>query len=156
MDMEILRACEEDMPEILALQRLAFSENAVRYNDPAMPPMPQTLDELIEESEGQIFLKAVCDGKIIGTSRGIREGDVCRVSKVIVHPDCQNRGIGRRMITAIESEFDVSAYVLRTGYHDEKNISLYKKMGYAIEGEPEKITESLWFVHMRKLVKSGP
>jgi len=148
--MEIVKACEEDLPEMLILQRLAFRENAIRYNDPDIPPMPQTLEELTEESRDQIILKAVIDGKLIGTARGRLEGDVCRISKVIVHPDHQNRGIGHMLVAAIESEFDVSAFVLRTGHLDEKNISFYKKMGYEIEGSPEKITESLWFVHMRK------
>ncbi|MDR1954838.1 MAG: GNAT family N-acetyltransferase [Candidatus Methanoplasma sp.] len=153
--MEILKACENDLPEILILQRLAFRENAIRYDDPDIPPIHQTLDELAEESRGQLFLKAVCEGKIIGTARGRLEGDVCRISKVIVHPDHQNRGIGHELIAAIENEFDVSAFVLRTGHLDEKNISLYKKLGYVVEGDLEKITEHLWFVHMRKQIEKN-
>ena len=148
--LEISKACESDMREILELQRLAFFEVGVRYNDPDTTPLPQTLEELIEESKGQVFLKAVHEGKIIGTVRGRLDGNVCRVSKVMVHPDRQNRGIGRMLMASIEKEFDVSVFELRTGHLDERTISLYKKLGYVLTGEKEKISDTLWFVRMRK------
>ena len=152
--MEIIKAHECDLPEILVLQRLAFYEVGVRYNDPETTPLPQTLDELIEESKGQVFLKAVHDGKIIGAIRGRRDGDVCRISKVMVHPDHQNQGIGRKLMCAVENEFhDVHGFELRTGHLDEKSISLYKKLGYVLTGEKERISATLCFVRMRKELK---
>jgi GNAT superfamily N-acetyltransferase len=152
--MEITRACDDDMPEILELQRLAFSENSERYgSDPNMPPLPQTLEELTEESKGQVFLKAVHNGVIVGTIRGRMDGDVCRVSKVMVHPDNQNQGIGHRLLDAIESEFDARIYELGTGHLDDKNIYLYEKYGYVLTGEKVQATDTLWFVRMRKVLK---
>jgi len=142
---------KEDLPEILELQRLAFFENSLRYgNDPNMPPLPQTLDELTKESEGQIFIKAIIDGAIVGTARGRMDGDICRISKMMVHPDHQNKGIGHLLMNAIEGEFDAWVFELRTGHLDDKNISLYEKMGYFLTGEKEQITDTLWFVRMRK------
>jgi hypothetical protein len=47
-----------DQAEILALQKLAYQENAARYNDPSIPPLTQTLDELMEELKRYIILKA--------------------------------------------------------------------------------------------------
>jgi len=149
--MEITEVDKEDLPEILELQRLAFFENSLRYgNDPKMPPLPQTLDELTEESEGQKFIKAVIDGVIVGTARGCMDGEICRISKMMVHPDHQNKGIGSKLMISIEKEFDARIFELRTGHLDEKNISLYEKMGYALTGEREQITDTLWFVRMRK------
>ncbi|MDR0334493.1 MAG: GNAT family N-acetyltransferase [Methanomassiliicoccaceae archaeon] len=148
--MEIIRACKDDLPEILILQRLAFYRVGLRYNDPDTPPLPQTLDELVEESDGQVFLKAVQDGKIIGAIRGKDNGNSCRISKVMVHPDHQDRGIGRKLVNAIEKEFNVPMFDLRTGHLDEVTISLYKKLGYVLTGEKEQITETLWFVRMKK------
>lgn len=148
--MRITKVCANDMEEILVLQRAAFYVVGVRYNDPDTTPLPQTLDELVEESKGQVFLKAVHNGRIVGAIRGRLDGDVCRVSKVMVHPDCQNKGIGRKLMAAIENEFDVNIYELRTGHLDEATISLYKKLGYVLTGEKERISETLWFVRMRK------
>ena len=36
--MKIQKANEQDLSEILALQKLAYQENAVRYNDFDIPP----------------------------------------------------------------------------------------------------------------------
>jgi len=132
------------------LQKLAFYDNSIRYNDPNMPPLPQTLEELTEESKGQLFLKAVRDGKIIGTVRGGLDGDVCRVSKVMVLPDHQNQGIAHKLLEAIENEFNVQIFELKTGYLDDKNIHLYEKMGYVMTGEKFWETKTLCFVRMRK------
>ena len=144
------------MQEILELQRLAFFEAGVRYNDPDTPPLTETLDDLIRDSEGHLFLKAVIGGRIAGTARGRDEGGCCRISKVMVHPDHRDKGIGKRLVEAIEKEFDVPVFRLRTGYLDEKNISFYEKLGYNITGEPEKITDTLWFVHMVKKMPPRP
>jgi len=151
MLLEIVKADERDMAEILVLQKLAFYEVGVRYNDPDTTPLPQTLEELIEESEGQTFLKAVIDGKIVGAIRGRLDGNVCRVSKVMVHPEHQNRGIGRKLMNAIEKEFDVDVFELRTGHLDKITIALYEKLGYELTGEKEKMSETLYFVRMRKV-----
>ena len=148
--MEITRAYESDLPEILKLQRLAFYENSIRYKDPNMPPMPQTLEELIKESKGQIFLKATDNGKIVGAVRGRMDGDICRISKMMVHPDHQNRGIGQKLMASIEKQFDAHIYELVTGHLDEKNDFLYKKLGYVLTGEKERITDTMWFVRFRK------
>jgi len=146
----ISKAEEKDLPEILELQRLAFYENSIRYKDPNMPPMPQTLEELKEESMGQKFLKATENGMIVGAVRGRMDGDVCRISKMMVRPDHQNRGIGQKLMAAIEAEFNARIYELRTGHLDEKNDFLYKKLGYVLTGEKEKITDTMWFVRFRK------
>lgn len=148
--LDIITACEGDLPEILALQRTAFHEVGIRYDDPDTPPLPQTLNELTDESKGQVFLKAVLDNRIIGAVRCRKDGNVCRISKVMVHPDHQDGGIGQRLMAAAENVFDVTAYELRTGFLDEKNISLYKKLGFVIVGEMERITPTLWFIRMRK------
>jgi len=153
--LKITKADENDLPEILTLQRLAFYEVGVRYNDMNTTPLPQTLDELTAESKGQVFLKAVYRDRIIGAIRGRLDGNVCRISKVMVHPDHQGRGIGRKLMAAIENEFDVNVYELRTGHLDEITISLYMKLGYVLTGEKEKISDTLWFVRMRKEI-SGP
>jgi GNAT superfamily N-acetyltransferase len=149
--MDITRVCDGDLPKIIELQRLAFFENRLRYgNDPNMPPLPQTLSELAEESQGQVFFMATMNGKIVGTIRGRWEGEICRVSKMMVHPDHQNKGIGNMLMSALEKEFNAQIYELKTGHLDEKNIAFYEKWGYVLTGEKEQATETLWFVRMRK------
>ena len=147
------KADKDDLPEILALQKLAFYENSVRYNDVNIQPLTQTLSDITEEAKTHIFLKATVDGKIVGSVRGILRDDHAYIGKLIVHPDYQNRGIGRKLMLAVESEFDTTKFELGTGHLDTKNIAFYTKLGYEIYAK-EKVSESLFFIRMRK-VRNG-
>jgi len=138
------------LPEILALQKSAYQENAIRYNNSNIPPLQQTLDELNVEIEHKIFLKAVIDDIIVGSVRGCKKDDHAFIEKLIVHPDYQNQGIGRKLMLAIENEFETSAFRLFTGHLDDKNISFYSKLGYEIYGEQEYVSPELSFIHMEK------
>jgi len=45
---------------------------------------------------------------------------------IIVHPDFQNHGIGKRLVLEIEKEFpDAKQFLLCTGYKSFKNIKLF-------------------------------
>ena len=149
--MIILKANKNDLPEILLLQKLAFHQNAVFYNDFNLQPLLQTLDELYEEAKNSVILKAVADNKIIGSVRGRKENDFAHISKLIVHPNYQNLGYGSKLMGFIEKEFKVKKFKLFTGYLDAKNIYLYEKLGYKICGK-EKASKNLFLIHMEKLM----
>ena len=62
---------QQDLPEILAVQKAAFEAEAQLVNDWNIPPLTQTLDELADDWRKGIMLKAVNeDGTIVGTVRG--------------------------------------------------------------------------------------
>ncbi len=147
--MKILRVNDSDLSEILNLQRLAYHENAERYNDFKIPPLTQTLEELREEAESSVILKAVHEAKIVGSVRAIKKGNNCYIGKLIVHPEHQNKGIGRILIAKIEKIFEGSRYELFTGHLDEKNLSFYEKLDYKRFKE-KKINETLRFVYFEK------
>jgi chorismate mutase/ribosomal protein S18 acetylase RimI-like enzyme len=127
----IYEALPADAAEIWELQKLAFYPQGVLYGDFTLPPLVQTLEGLILDFKTHAFLKATYEGKITGSVRGCAEGDTCHISRLIVHPDHQNKGIGKRLMRAIEEKFtDVRRYELFTGHKSEKNLALYKKLGY--------------------------
>ncbi|MCL2222380.1 MAG: hypothetical protein FWC20_08925 [Oscillospiraceae bacterium] len=66
---EILPAHDCDLPEILSLQKLAFHEAVMRYDDFNIPPNTQTLHELREEAKSHRILTAIESGKIICSVR---------------------------------------------------------------------------------------
>lgn len=69
--MNIQPARQQDLPEILAVQRAAFETEAQLVNDWNIPPLTQTLDELTNDWRKGIMLKAVNEyGIIVGTVRG--------------------------------------------------------------------------------------
>ena len=126
----ILPAEFDDLDEILALQKLAYQSEAQLNNDFSIPPLTQTQDEIRAEFGQAIFLKAVQNGKIIGSVRGRLVGDTCHIGRVIVHPEHQNRGIGSRLLHEIERRVNARRFELFTSQRSERNLYLYRKFGY--------------------------
>jgi ribosomal protein S18 acetylase RimI-like enzyme len=130
--MEILQATVADAVEILALQKLAYQSEAERYNNYDIPPLKQTLDEIKDQFGNHIFLKVVSKGRTIGTVRAYEENGTCYIGRLAVHPDSQNRGIGTALMKAIEDYYKPQRFDLFVGSRSDKNIYLYKKLGYTI------------------------
>ena len=120
------------------------------YNDYTIPPLIETLEEIKNNFTKQTFLKVLMDDKIIGAIRGYKEGDTCHIGRLIVHPDFQNQGIGTKLMTEIEHYFkDIKRFELFTGHKSEKNIHIYKKLGYK-EFKIEPINERLKHIYFEK------
>ena len=103
--MNIEKATISDAEEILSLQKLAYVSEAEIYADFNIPPLVQTLEELKDDFENQFLLKAVINGRIIGSVRALVKKDTCFVGRLIVHPDFQNQGIGSKLVQEIENIF---------------------------------------------------
>ncbi len=148
----ITEARFDDLPLILDLQKFCYRENMRRYNNECILPMMQTLSDIEEEFRVSacLFLKALINLRIIGSIRACRRGNACFIVRLFVHPDYQNRGIGKMLMKTIEERFpDVDRYELFTGYRDEKNIALYTKLGYR-KFKEEKHDDGMIFYYMEK------
>jgi GNAT superfamily N-acetyltransferase len=129
--MMITRGGPGDAQEILALQRLAYQSEAAIYQDYGIPPLTQTLAELQTELERRQVLKAVAAGRIVGSVRAHLDQETCCIGRLIVHPDYQNRGLGTKLMAAIEACFpEARRYQLFTGHLSARNLYLYQKLGY--------------------------
>ncbi len=128
----------DDLAEILALQKLAFREEAELHHDFGIPPLTQTLEEIEQEFREKTFLKGVEAGRIVGSVRGsCNAAGECSIGRLVVHPDCRNRGWGCLLMAAIESRFPTARkYCLFTGHKSARNIALYEKWGYRIVSPP--------------------
>jgi ribosomal protein S18 acetylase RimI-like enzyme len=142
----------EDAEEMLALQKLAYLSEAEIYNDYSIPPLIQTLPEIRADFSEYLILKATINGIIIGSVRGqLNEDGDCYIARFMVHPDFQKRGIGTRLMQAIEAEFPrVKRYTLGTGHRSESNLRLYQKLGYKPCGS-ERLSDKVTIVHLEKI-----
>ena len=151
MDIKILEAELKDLEEILALQKIAYTSEAEIHDDYSIPPLHQTMDEIREEFQSQIFLKVIKENKIIGSVRAYEKNGTCFVGKLIVEPECQNAGIGTRLMAKIEKRFEnVRRFELFTGYKSKKNLYLYIKIGYK-EFRREEISGKLTLIFLEKV-----
>ena len=138
-------AVPEDAEALLTLQRLAFHQQGVLYDDFTLPPLTQTLDELLRDFDKFLYIKAMYRQRIIASVRAHREGATCFIARLAVHPDHQNKGIGRKLMQVVEARFpDVKRFELFTGYKSVRSINLYTSLGYVIfkeeaEAQPVKL-----------------
>lgn len=146
----IEKAEKEDLEEILKLQYLAYQSEARLFDNMDIPPLKQTIEEVYDEFQKGVILKAVDDGGvIIGSVRAYRDGRTVYIGKLIVHPSKQGQGIGTQLLFEMEKQYPHKRYELFTSTRSEKNIALYQKLGYKIFDE-EQVTVELRFVYMEK------
>jgi ribosomal protein S18 acetylase RimI-like enzyme len=140
-----------DLPLILDLQKLAYHSEAVLNDDFTIPPLTQTLPEIETDFQQQVYLKAVQNGAIVGAVRGYEQNGTCYIGRLIVQPDCQNRGIGTQMLNAIEAHFNTAQrYELFTGENSARNLYLYQKLGYR-PFRTAQLSEKVNLVYLEKI-----
>ncbi len=144
----------DDLPAILALQRRAYQSEAELVGNPRIPPLLETLNELQRALRDGVFLKAVdWTGAIIGSVRGIVKDGTLHVGKLMVEPSWQGRGIGSRLLAAIEEHCPQPRYELFTSNKSVRNIALYERAGYVRCGERD-VGAGLRFVYLEKVIKT--
>ena len=134
LSIEILPASIGDAECLLELQKAAFIQQAEIYNDYTIPPLVESIDEFKTAFENHAIYKTVINSSIIGSVRVHVENSTCFISRLVVNPTQQNRGIGKALMAFVEKSYSsrVTRFELFTGHKSENNISLYKRLGYTV------------------------
>jgi len=142
-----------DLEEILELQKLAFSKEAERLQDFTIAPLQQTIENITEEfsdpRKAAIFLKIVQERRIVGSVRAYEKDGTCYIGRLVIHPEYQRQGLGKRLMQAIESCYMGARYELFTAKHNEGNIRFYESLGYR-SYETRDLTDKIVLVYMEK------
>ena len=129
----IKKAERGDLQEILQLQYLAYQSEAELFGSRDIPPLKQTLDEVLEEFRSGIILQMVDDkNAIIGSVRAQERDGTVYIGKLMVHPEHRHKGYGTMLLSEIEKCFPDKRYELFTSTRSLDNIRLYQKLGYTI------------------------
>jgi predicted N-acetyltransferase YhbS len=154
--MTIERAAPQEAAEILELQRLCYLREAELYNDFSIAPMTQTVEGLREDIAAQLVLVAREDGRIVGSVRGRLDAQgTCHVGRLIVHPDFERRGIGSRLMAALEAAVPAAArWELFPGHRSAGTLRLSARLGDRDFRRPP-VNERLTLVYMEKFRAGG-
>ena len=147
---EIRKAEFEDLEEILMLQYLAFETRAIEAGTRDIPPLRQTLDEVKDEFQKGLFLKAVDGNRIIGSVRAREENGTVYIGKLIVHPEYRRNGYGTALLREMEKCYPGRRFELFTGSDDADNLRLYDRNGYS-EFCRREVNPYLTFVYLEKV-----
>lgn len=150
-ELRIVPAEPADAGELLTLSRGAYVSEAQLYGDPFLPPLTESLEEVAARIAEAHFLKAVLSGRIVGTGRARQDGDLLHIGRIAVAPDQQGRGVGSRLIAALEALAapGTAAFALFTGAKSEPNLRLYRRLGY-VESHRSPGRPGVELVHLRK------
>lgn len=147
----------EQAGELLTLRRAAFVSEAQIFNDPNIPALTQTLEELIVDLEsGDVVTLAAWDGhRMVGSIRVGIEDQKATIGRLAVAPDQQGQGIGTQLLFAVlrylpENTAEVWVF---TGRNSKHNIALYNKAGY--EHQFDQVAGDLTYAYLRKVLESG-
>ncbi len=147
-------ADKQDLCAILNLQYLAYQSEAMLCNNPKIPPLTQTLQEVEQEFIKGIFLKALNEkDEIVGSVRAYSANGTLYIGKLIVRPDLQGQGIGTILLKEMEGRFPHKRYELFTSSKSARNIKLYERLGYLAFKEQE-VTTDLKFIYLEKWTPS--
>ena len=138
-------------PQILALQKMAYQSEAELYNDFGLPPLCQTLEELQADFNDKMFLKAVMNGKLVGSVRAYQKEGTCFIDRLIVYPVYQNFGIGSKLIEEIEKRFpSARRFEVFVDHNSKHKIDFHLRHGY-LKFKTVKVSEKCDRVYLEKV-----
>jgi ribosomal protein S18 acetylase RimI-like enzyme len=143
----IRRATPADAAAIAALTDAAYAKYVPRMG---RKPQPMTVDYHQMVAAHPVWVLHV-EQALAGVLVLEHEPDTLLIYSVAIHPDCQRRGFGRRLLAWAEQEAQQAGYSnirLYTNALMDENIALYKSLGYhETHREP---FNGLFIVHLSK------
>ena len=140
--------------ELLTVRRAAFVTEAQLYDDPKLPALTQTLDELVEDlqKDNVITIGAWIGSRLVGSIRVGLENGKANLSRLAVVPDLQHRGIGTQLLFAVLGYLpeDTDEVWVFTGADSKQNLSLYAKHGF--EHQYAQHAGDLTYAYLRKIL----
>ncbi len=138
-----------DVDAVLAVQRAAFSIEAQLYDDPSLPPLRESREQLVNELDSSLGLVALDGVRVVGSVRVRVEGRSLHIARLSVAPDQQGRGLGALLLSRAESVAEAEEALLFTGHLSASNLRLYARAGY-VEQRRVRVDERVTLVYLRK------
>ncbi len=149
----IVPATLEDAPALLAMQKSAFEPEARACQAWDIPPLQETVEGLREHIRMATVLKAVEGDRLLGAIRGVVTGATCLIRVLVVASEAQGRGLGARLLRAIEDAHPhVERFELTTNMIMVGNVRFYLRHGYEVV-EQVQHAPTIRLAFMRKIAR---
>jgi GNAT superfamily N-acetyltransferase len=157
-DLDIRPVSTDEAGELLTLRRAAFVTEAQQYGDPNIPPLTQTLDELVLDLQrDDVVTLGGWDGhRLVGSIRVLVEHKKATLGRFAVAPDLQGHGFGTKLLLAILPYLPdgIEEVWVFTGRDSVQNIAMYAKHGY--EHQHDQTAGDLTYAFLRKSLVETP
>jgi tRNA (guanine37-N1)-methyltransferase len=131
-DAEVRTATPADAAELLVLQRACWVQEAVANDSLAIPPLHDSLDDVLASIATWRTVVVRSHGRLVGSVRARLDGDTWEIGRIMVAADLQGRGLGRWLLEHVEALAPEQAtrFFLLTGSGSVGNLRMYRKAGY--------------------------
>ena len=137
-DVVLRRVEPADAGELFTLQRACWWQEEQANPGVPIPALEESLDDVRRWLTEGTVLVARSHGRLVGAVRGVLRDGAWQVGRLMVAPDLQGGGLGRRLLAAVEADApaDATSYALFTGAGSKRNQRMYRKAGYRLSGSP--------------------
>ena len=155
-EIDVRTVTAADAGELFTLRRAAFVTEAQQYNDPHIPPLTQTLDELKDDlaRPDVMTIGAWVGPRLVGSIRVLLEDGKATLGRFAVAPDVQGKGIGSRLLVEVVPRLPegIKEVWVFTGRDSVQNIAFLSSKGY--EHQHDQSVGDLTYAYLRKLLGS--
>ena len=139
LDVDIALTSPADVPELFTLTRACWVQEAQANDTLDIPALVESIDVVRASLDTHRTWVARAGHRLVGSVRTRERGDDLFISRLMVAPDLQGRGLGPRLLRLAEDTAPpgTRTFSLVTGARSVDNLRMYRKAGYRpAPGEP--------------------
>lgn len=150
--LRLTTAREEDLAELLVLQRCCWMQEAIANETLDLAPLHETLEDLAASTSSWRVWCVRRRGRLIASVRARTQGPAWSIGRLMVAPDQAGKGIGSWLLAYAEQHAPepTTHYALFTGHSSTRNIDLYQRAGYIRTATDETNDESVYLTKQRQ------
>lgn len=153
MPIQLKKATEEDLRQILYIQVKSFAQLLLKYEDFESSPAAEGMDDIRQRFRQPFtdYYLIMLDDLQIGMLRVCDFGENCRLSPLCILPEFQGKGYAQQAMAIMEDLYPKARlWQLDTIAQEEKLRHLYEKMGYRRIEKTEQIKDGMELVYYEK------
>ncbi len=114
--------------KIRSVFQLSYTVEAELLNATDFPPLKRPLESY--QKSGNVFFGYLERTELAGVIEAEFTEAYIDINSLVVHPKFFRRGIAKKLLEFIFSEFDKNLFMVETGVENEPATLLYKKLGF--------------------------